>query len=185
MKKYISILRGINVSGQKKIKMADLKSLYEQLGFKNIVTYIQSGNVIFDSSTTNKADLKTKIEAAIEKTYHFHVPVEIRTNRELENIIKNCPFGSVDLEEDGTKVLVTFLSSAPSKAKITDIQQYVVAPEELVVRKNEVYLYCPNGYGRSKLSNTFLEKKLGIDATTRNWKSVHKLYELSLQENCM
>lgn len=181
MDKYISILRGINVSGQKKIKMADLKSLYEQLDFKNVVTYIQSGNVIFNSATTSRTDLKTKIEAAIENKYHFHVPVEIRTNHELEDIIKNCPFGSVNLEKDGTKVLVTFLSSAPSKAKITEIQQYVVLPEELVVRKNEVYLYCPNGYGRSKLSNTFLEKKLGVAATTRNWKSVHKLYELSIQ----
>ncbi len=178
--KYISILRGINVSGQKKIKMADLKSMYELLGFQNVVTYIQSGNVVFDTKVKNKADLKTMIEDAIEKKYKFHAPVEIRTNRDIENIIKNIPFGSVDLVEDGTKVLVTFLSSKPSEAKVSDIQKYVVAPEKLVVRGKEVYLYCPNGYGRSKLSNTFLEHKLEVEATTRNWKSVHKLYELSV-----
>ena len=179
--KYISILRGINVSGQKKIKMVDLKSLYELLGFQDVVTYIQSGNVIFDAAVKNKADLKAKIEEAIEEKYKFHVSVEIRTNREIGDIIKNCPFGSVDLAEDGTKVLVTFLFSKPSEVRVSDIQKYVVAPEKLVVRGKEIYLYCPKGYGKSKLSNTFLEHKLGVEATTRNWKSVHKLYELSVQ----
>jgi uncharacterized protein (DUF1697 family) len=86
----------------------------------------------------------------------------------------------VDLVEDGTKVLVTFLSSKPSEVRVVDIQKYVVAPEKLVVRGKEVYLYCPNGYGKSKLSNTFLEHKLGVEATTRNWKSIHKLHELSV-----
>jgi uncharacterized protein (DUF1697 family) len=179
--KYISILRGINVSGQKKINMTDLKSLYELLGFQNVVTYIQSGNVIFDAAVTNKTDLKARIEKTIEEKYEFHVPVEIRTNHEMSNIIKNCPFGSVDLVEDGTKILVTFLSSKPSEAMVSDIQKYVVAPEKLVIRGKEVYLYCPNGYGKSKLSNTFLEHKLGVEATTRNWKSLHKLNELSVQ----
>ena len=179
--RYISILRGINVSGQKKIIMGDLKSLYELMGFQNVVTYIQSGNVIFDATIKNKADLKTKIEEAIEKNYKFYVPVEIRTNREIADIIKNCPFGSVDLVADGTKILVAFLSSKPSEVRLSDIQKYVVGPEKLIVRGTEVYLNCPNGYGKSKLSNTFLEHKLGVAATTRNWKSVHTLYELSLQ----
>ena len=178
--KYISILRGINVSGQKKIKMSDLKSLYELLSFQNVVTYIQSGNAIFDATVKNKVDLKAKIEEAIEEKYKFHVPVEIRTRREIGDIIKSCPFGLVDLVEDGTKVLVTFLSSKPSEVRFFDIQKYVVAPEKLVVRGKEAYLYCPNGYGKSKLSNTFLEHKLGVKATTRNWKSIHKLYELSV-----
>jgi len=179
--KYISILRGINVSGQKKIKMGNLNSLYESLDFQNVVTYIQSGNVIFDATIKNKADLKTKIEEAIAKKYKFHVPVEIRTNREIGDILKNCPFGSVDLLGYGTKVLVTFLSSKPSEVRVSDIQKCVVAPEKLVLRGKEVYLYCPNGFGKSKLSNTFLEHKLGVEATTRNWKSVHKLYELSIE----
>ena len=178
--KYVSILRGINVSGQKKIKMADLKYLYELLDFQSVVTYIQSGNVIFDAPVKNKSDLKKKIVEAIEEKYKFHVPVEIRTNREIRDIIRNCPFGSVDLVQDGTKVLITFLSSKPSKDRVSDIQKYVVAPEKLVARGKEVYLYCPNGYGKSKLSNTFLEHKLGVEATTRNWKTIHKLYELSV-----
>ena len=76
--------------------------------------------------------------------------------------------------------MATFLSSKPAEVKISDIQKYVVAPEKLVVRGKEAYLYCPNGYGKSKLSNTFLENKLRVGAITRNWKSVHKLYELSM-----
>ncbi len=178
--KYISIIRGINVSGQKKIKMVDLKSLYELLGFQSVVTYIQSGNVIFDTDSGDKSELKEKIERTIEEKYAFHAPVDIRTSRELADIINNNPLGPVDLAKDGIKVLVTFLSAKPATAKIADIQQYVAAPEQLFVIGTEVYLYCPNGYGKSKLSNNFLERKLGVGATTRNWKSVFKLYELSL-----
>ncbi len=179
MQKYISILRGINVSGQKKIKMADLKSTYENLGFQNVVTYIQSGNVIFNAERQSRIELVSTIEALIEETYHFHVPVQIRTNSEFESIIQGCPFGAVDIDRDGTKVLVTFLSSAPEETAIAGIQEYVAAPEKLVIIGTEVYLYCPNGYGKSKLSNVFVEKKLGVEATTRNWKTVLKLYQLS------
>jgi len=178
--KYISLLRGINVSGQKKIKMADLKSLYESLDFKNVVTYIQSGNVIFDAAVKNKSDMKIKLEEAIEESYKFHVPVEVLTNADIRDIIKKYHFGSVDLAEDGTKVLVTFLSSKPAEDRVSDIKKYVTPPEKLIVQEKEAYLYCPNCYGKSKLSNTFLENKLGVKATTRNLKTVHKLYELSV-----
>ena len=177
---YISLLRGINVSGQKKIKMADLKSLYESLGFQEVTTYIQSGNVVFHATVKSQSALKKKIEGAIEKKYHFHVPVEIRTHREIRAIIENCPFHSVDLAKEGTKILVAFLSSKPPEDRISHIQKYVSSSEELVVRGREVYLYCPNGFGKSKLSNNFLEHKLGVEATTRNWKSVNKLSELSV-----
>lgn len=178
--KYISILRGINVSGHKKIKMADLKSLYELLGFQNVLTYIQSGNVIFDTEAKSKTDLKARIEKAIEEKYGFHVPVVIRTDLEIANIVKNNPLGPINLAKDGSKVLVTLLSSKPAKNKIHDIQKTVAAPEELVVKGEEAYLHCPNGYGRSKLSNNFIERILGVEATTRNLKTVHKLHELSL-----
>ena len=178
--KYVSILRGINVSGQKKIKMSDLKTLYETLGFKNVMTYIQSGNVIFESSDKNQSRIKTLIEDAIEKKYEFSVPVVIRTNAEIGGLLKNSPFGAIDLAEEGTKVLVTFLGNTPDKDDVSNVRDYVVLPEKLVVKGREVYVYCPNGYGKSKLSNTFLENKLRVEATTRNWKTVHKLYELSV-----
>ena len=177
--KYISILRGINVSGQKKIKMADLKALYEAQGFESVTTYIQSGNVIFESKSTNKADLRKVIEKAIEEKYSFYVPVDIRTHQELKEIVNNCPYEEAKAEENGTKILVTFLQSTPEKENQEWLLEYVKPPERLTIQNCEVYLYCPNGYGKSKLTNTFLESKLGVSATTRNWKSVKTLHELS------
>ena len=178
--KYISLLRGINVSGQKKILMQDLKSLFENLEFKNVITYIQSGNVIFDSPEKNKDALKNKIEIAINQHYKFKVPTEIRTHVEIQNIIKNCPFKSIDFPENGTKILVSFLSATPSKTHVKDLEQFVISPEKLIIKNKEAYLYCPNGYGKSKLTNNFLEKKLAVKATTRNWKSIQKIRELSM-----
>jgi len=176
--KYTSILRGINVSGQKKIKMADLKSLYEKLGFENIITYIQSGNVIFDSDITSDQDLIAQIEKAIEKQYGFFVPVDLRIKSDLEQIITQCPFDEAQDENYLTKVLVIFLDKEPEQKRVDDLVSYVKSPEKLVVIGKQVYLLCPNGYGRSKLTNTFIEKKLNRCATTRNWKSVNKLNEL-------
>ncbi len=173
--KYISILRGINVSGKNKIIMTDLKALYESLGYKNVVTYIQSGNVIFETNKKNTV----KIIEAIEQQYEFHVPIEIRTSLEMKNVIKHCPFGKVDLSKDGTKVLVTFLNEVPDKNKMSKLLGKVFLPEKMIVHGREVYLFCPNGYGESKFSNVFIEKNIDVSATTRNWKSVHKLYELS------
>jgi uncharacterized protein (DUF1697 family) len=178
--KYISILRGINVSGQKKIKMADLKALFEAHGFEDVTTYIQSGNVFFETrKVLNTEDLKKTIEKSIEEKYAFRVPVDIRTHQELELIIKNCPYEEAMSEENGTKILVTFLQCIPSIQKQELLLEYVRPPEKLTFQGSEVYLYCPNGYGTSKLTNTFLEKKLDVSATTRNWKSVKKLYALS------
>ena len=176
---YISILRGINVGGQKSIKMNGLVSLYESLGFQNAVAYIQSGNVVFNAAGTIASAVREKIETAIQEKYKFHVAVEIRTHQQVGDIIQNCPFGNVDLDNDGTKVLVTFLSEKPQNAKVAEVQKYVNEPEQLVVRDTEVYLFCPNGYGKSKLSNVFLEQKLGVEATTRNCKTICKLFELS------
>ena len=178
--KYISLLRGINVSGKNTIKMVELKSLYESLGFTDIITYIQSGNVVFNSNKKDKAKLEETIEDAIEAEYKFRVPVNIRSKDEFKNIIAKNPFGTIDPVKDGTKFLVTFLYSKPALKLIAELQNYVVKPEQLVAESKQLYLYCPNGYGKSKLSNTFIERKLGVKATTRNWKSVCNLYDLSI-----
>ncbi len=178
--KYVSMLRGINVSGQKKINMADLKSLYEDSGFKHAETYIQSGNVVFNLQEKKlKNNIEKIIETAIQTEYGFDVPVLIRTHDEISRVIQHCPFTSIDLEKEGSKILVTFLSSSPSVEAIKNIQPYVAVSESLFVHGTEIYLHCPEGYGRSKLSNVFLEKKMDVVATTRNWKTVCKLHELS------
>jgi len=177
--KYISLLRGINVSGKKKIIMKDLKALYESLGLKDVLTYIQSGNVIFKSDEAETI-LIEKIEKAIAQQYGFDVPVQVREVEVFENLIAECPFEELDLIEEGTRVLVTFLSSVPSEEHVDKLMSYVKEPERLVLVGREVYLYCPNGYGKTKLSNVFIEKKLCVSATTRNWKSVLKLHEMGL-----
>jgi len=175
---YISILRGINVSGQKKIKMADLKSLYEELGFNNVVTYIQSGNIIFSNSDGAEVDLKFQIEKAIERKYKFFVPVVIRRKYEILDVINNIPFENIDLGQNEAKVFVTFLSEKPLKPRIGELMRHVNPPEEMVICNKEIYLYCPDGYGKTKLSNVFIERKLDVVATTRNWKTIKKLYTL-------
>lgn len=172
---YISMLRGINVSGQKKIKMEELKKLYESLGFKNVQTYIQSGNVIFDFSDTNISKLINKIEQKIKKSFNFDVPVLIRTKNDLQKLIANNPF----TKKDSSKLYVTFLSDTPIKSPLDEITKIKDKSEEFIISGKEIYLFYPNGYGRSKLTNNYFERKLKLSATTRNWKTVNKLLELS------
>ena len=177
MKSYISLLRGINVAGQKKILMADLKALYISLGFCDVQTYIQSGNVVF-SSELGVYEIVTLIEKAISKEYGFDVPVQVREVAVFEKLIAECPFSELDLVEEGTRVMVTFLANLPNEENVAKLMTYVKESERLVLHGRQIYLHCPNGYGKTKLSNTFIEKKLDVTATTRNWKSVVKLCDL-------
>ena len=174
---YISLLRGINVAGQKKIRMSDLKALYISLGFYDVQTYIQSGNVIFGSEQ-GVDEIVTLIEKAISKQYGFEVPVQVCKVEVFEKLIVECPFRELDLVEEGTRVMVTFLENLPNEENVAKLMTYVKEPERLVLHGRQIYLHCPNGYGKTKLSNAFIEKKLGVTATTRNWKSVLKLCEL-------
>lgn len=175
MKSFISMLRGINVGGQKKVRMADLKSLYETLGFGNVQTYVQSGNVVFDSPEENAARLQKSIEAQIEKAFGFSVPVLIRTADDFKRILESHPFKN----EEAIRVLVTFLYEHPEASKLEDLSRYKDKVDQFAVGEQEIFLFCPGGYGKTKLSNTFFENKLDVIATTRNWKSVNALYEMA------
>ena len=175
MKTYISMLRGINVSGQKKIKMKDLKKLYEVLEFSDVETYIQSGNVVFKSSNTDISGLITKIQKKIQRTFGFDVSVLIRTKDELQKLIENTPFS----KKDTSKLHITFLSDSPIDISTEEINNAKDKAEEFSIASREIYLFCPNGYGKSKLSNTFFERKLGVSATTRNWKTVNTLFDMA------
>jgi len=169
------MLRGINVSGQKKIRMADLRTLYESLGLINVQSYLQSGNVVFDSEEENVEKLRDSIEAQIESTYGFSVPVLIRTSEDFQRVIENHPFA----EEEAIRVLVTFLYERPDKSKLEDLSHHEDKVDQFAIGKQEIFLFCPGGYGRTKLSNNFFEKNLSVVATTRNWKSVNALYEMA------
>lgn len=179
MKTYNSILRGINVSGQKKVLMTDLKALYESLGFEDVTTYIQSGNVIFKTSLqSSNLNLAKKIEDAILKKYNFDVPVIIRSIEEIENVISANPFLK-ETEINTEKLHVTFLADAPDKASLESIKNFDYPPDKFFIIGKEVFLHCPVSYGETKLSNKFFENQLKVSATTRNWKTINKLLEIA------
>jgi uncharacterized protein (DUF1697 family) len=178
MHSYISMLRGINVSGQKPVKMTALKTLYESVGVHDVATYIQSGNVVFKSSK-NDASLVRTIEAAIEDTFGFGVSVVIRRSDEMEAVLRACPFIGRDTTNIG-RLYVTFLSAVPSAACMAALHAVPLKTnDEFIVSGREVFLHCPDGYGNTQLSNTFFEKHLKLPATTRNWKTVNTLYAMA------
>lgn len=168
------MLRGINVSGQKIIKMSDLQSLFEELKFKNIRTYIQSGNVIFECNKSNPNDLAKRIEEKIFQHYKFEVPAIIRHRNEITNILNNNPF-ITKRNEDIDKLYVTFLSDEPKSEDINKLQTITHDSDEFEISGQEIFIFCPNGYGRTKLTNNLFENKLKLKATTRNWKTIEKL----------
>jgi len=182
MSTIISILRGINVSGKNKIPMAELKAMYEGLKFKNITTYIQSGNVIFSATENDTKGLTKKIEQGILKKFGFNVPVIARTIDELQTAIKKNPFlknKDIDLE----KLHVTFLEDIPPADGLKKVMEYNYEPDRFTIIGKEVYLHCPNGYGNTKFTNTFFESKLKVRATTRNWRTTNELLKIALNTN--
>ncbi|EMN23920.1 DUF1697 domain-containing protein [Leptospira kirschneri] len=175
MKTYIALLRGINVSGQKKILMKDLSSIFESLGFMNVKTYIQSGNVLFQDKSKNVKELIALIEKKIREVFGFEVIVFIRSKEEFKAIIQSNPFS----KKDSNRIYVSFLNESKKNLDLTEIETVKIKGEELVIQNKEIYFFSPKGYGVSKLSNNFLEKKLNVSATTRNWKTVITLSELT------
>jgi len=177
METYISILRGINV-GNKQVNMKELKALFEGLGFERVQTYIQSGNVIFQKEKTSELDLVGQLEKAISSKFGFDVPVIVRDTKEWEKTVNNNPFlKEKDIKTD--KLHVTFLSEEPEKSNLDKANSYNYEPDRFIIIGKDVYVYCPNGYGITKINNAFFESKLKVSATTRNWKTVNELYKLS------
>lgn len=175
---FISLLRGINVSGQKRIRMEELLNLYESLGFTNVTTYIQSGNVVFGTGGEDTTGLAPRIESAIEQAFGFSVVVFNRQSADFQRILAGNPF-LIDRQEDPAKLHVTFLYHPPDAARLEEL---VVPPgetAEFVLGEQEIFLYYPDGYGRTKFSNNTIERKLALPATTRNWNTVRALYDLA------
>ncbi len=178
MEIYISILRGINVGGQKSVKMDALREVFEKLGFKNVLTYVQSGNIIFHYRSEEPRAIEQKIQKQIKSVFGFDVPVIVLTLRTLKRIIDSNPFHE-DQEKEKSFLHCTFLGSAPENYDLENILSKKTGQEEIVFTNEAVYLYCPHGYGKTKLNNNFLENKLQVSATTRNWKTTLKLLELA------
>ena len=175
---YIALLRGINVSGHKPVKMERLRAALAELGCQNLATYIQSGNVVFTSPPGSLPVLTRKIEAKILTEFGFAVPVFLTTAAALAAVLEQNPLLK-DPTVDPGKLHVTFLSGDPP-ATARELLQPLAAPaEQLRIVGPVIYLYCPAGYGQTRLANGTIEKKLAVGATTRNWQTVNKLLAMA------
>jgi uncharacterized protein (DUF1697 family) len=166
----VALLRAVNVGGRK-LPMADLRELVESLGFSDVRTYIQSGNVVFSSS---RAPTPTVLEAAIEQRFGLIVDVILRSAAQLERALEQDPFPAADR----ARVHVGFMASKPGAAVVRGIDADSFAPEAFAVVGAELYLHLPNGMGRTKLPDYVL-RRLKVPTTLRNWKTVTKLAELA------
>jgi len=174
----ISMLRGVNVGGHNKIKMDALRALYEFLKLRDAQTYVQSGNVIFSTDERDISRLAKRIEDGIERKFGFRPDEILRTAAEMRDVIARNPFAKRRGIEPG-KLLVSFLASDPGEEARKKLRQMKFDPEELWVEGREVYIYFPNGMGRSKLPWAGLDKMLKTPATGRNWNSVTKMLEMA------
>ena len=170
---WVALLRGINLGARNKVSMADLRDLFRDLGAEDVTTYVQSGNVVFRSPGA-RDELVQAIESEIRSRTGIDLTVVLRTNEELARLVAGNPFAR---QPDPTKLHVTFLASPPDRGRVQALAEKRFEPDEFRVTQDAVYLHCPNGYGRSKLSNAFFEKHLAVVATTRNWRTVTTLAE--------
>jgi uncharacterized protein (DUF1697 family) len=155
--------------------MADLKIIFEELGCINIQTYIQSGNVSYKTSETNISQI---IRTSIQQKFGFEVPVQVFNSDRIRLIVSANPFLK-DRTADVRFLHVTFLDSIPNKQLVELLEETRFKNEEFRIIENIVYLFCPNGYGKAKLNNNLLERKLKVSATTRNWKTALKIASMT------
>jgi uncharacterized protein (DUF1697 family) len=178
MTTFTSLLRGINVGGHNKIKMVDLRLLYESLGFEQVRPYIQSGNVVFQTAEKNSKKMENTISNAIKYTFGHDVAVLLRTKKELEAIVKNNPFTKKDADAFKNSYIFFFDKQADNEAVKNLMVKVADWPEFFVVDKDHAYLYAPNGYGQTKLNSNFVERQLKVKMTARNWNTVNVLLEM-------
>lgn len=173
----IALIRGINVTGHRKLPMAELRELCSEIGLADSVTYIQSGNVLFRSSAA-EGSIERKIASAIADRYGYTVSVLVRDPDYLHRVVAANPFG----EKDEKFLHVTLLSGIPDEEAINELSAADYGQDGFVAGERAVYVHCPSGYGTTKLTNNFFEAKLGVSATTRNWRTMNKLIGLALDK---
>jgi uncharacterized protein (DUF1697 family) len=177
MRTYIAVLRGVNVGGNV-LKMERLRELWSELGFKNVRTYVQSGNVVFEAESS-RARFGPTIEPKLAGETRLPVSVIVRSATEMGKLIAINPFLN-EADIDRAKLHVTFLASAPTKESLVKLNGINAAGDRFHASGKEIYLHCPDGYGNTKLSNNALEKALSVRATTRNWNTVTTLYQMAV-----
>ena len=177
MPRYVALLRGINVGGNKKVPMAQLRELMEGLGHTDVATLLQSGNAVFTCKEKSAAKVVKQLEAAIAGEFGFEVSVVLRTRDELAAAIQANPLPGA--EDAPSQFLVTFLSDVPDPKRLQAIDPAAYLPDEFRVVGREIYARFPNGLRDSKLAGVLGGPKLGVTPTARNWSTVTKLLELA------
>ena len=172
---YIALLRGINVGGHKRVPMAELRETLTKIGFRDVQTYIQSGNVIFQHESTKKDKIEATIQDIILSAFGFEVPVIIKTPKEVNAIFNTCPFNDIQKE----KSYFMLLNKAPNPELIIEMQKLTYENEVFKITNDCIYFYSSFGYGRTKFNSNFFERKLQVISTARNYKTMIKLLSLS------
>lgn len=176
MTKYVALLRGINVGPAKRIAMAGLRDLFAELGFTDIRTYLQSGNIVFSAPDRTPDVLANQIETAIERELRLAVACLVRTSDELRSVIGGNPFrGKIT---DGSKMMVLFLSKAPTGKLRAVHDPSKLSPDEIRLRERVIYQWCPEGLLAAPDVSAFVMKHWKVAVTVRNWNTVQKLAEL-------
>jgi uncharacterized protein (DUF1697 family) len=174
---YVAMLRGINVGGNKRIKMDRLRASFEALGFEQAQTYIQSGNVVFKAGKPAPAALSKKIEERIVMDFGFSAPVILRTSQEMAETIANNPY----LKEpgiDSEKLHVMFLAEVPTPDAFKELARLTTKPDRSLSSGKEIYFHLPNGVAHSSLANNPIERRLLKFATLRNWRTANALHQM-------
>jgi uncharacterized protein (DUF1697 family) len=174
---HAALLRGINVGGKNMLPMRDLAQMFAAAGCGDVRTYIQSGNVVFTAPADVVARLAADIAKRIETGFGIRVPVVLRSADELARVAMCNPFLGRDADTDALHVM--FLADAPSAGAVAGLDARRSPPDEFAVVGRDVYLRCPNGVAKTKLTNAYFDSKLGTTSTARNWRTVQKLVELT------
>ncbi|MDE2938770.1 MAG: DUF1697 domain-containing protein [Chloroflexota bacterium] len=173
----IALLRGINVGGKNRLQMKELAAMFVDAGCEDVRTYIQSGNVLFRSEPALNGEVRALVSAAILSRFGYNVPIITRTSQELGDVVRDNPFVGTGADVD--KLHVVFLADQPETASAESLDPDRSPGDEFMAAGREVYLHCPDGFARTKLTNSYFDSRLSTISTTRNWKTVLKLQELA------
>lgn len=176
MTTYILLFRGINVGGKRTIKMAELKACLAEIGLENVQTYIQSGNVVFQSDRDNHDALSADISACVGQQFGFQPSLMLLTQETLNQAIAQCPFEQS--AENGKLLHFYFLANQPQSNALTKLNDVKADSESISLSERTLYLLAPDGIGRSTLVKQ-MEKRLDVSATGRNWNTVNQLQAIT------
>lgn len=174
---HVALLRGINVGGKHRLRMASLKEIFENAGATEVATYIQSGNVVFHCPASKLEGVVRGVEKEIEKREGFEVPIVTRTAEELAEIVKTNPFD--DGSADPKALHVMILADEPKRSAVENLDPDRSPPDRFEVIGAEIFLHCPNGVARTKLTTSYFDAQLDTTSTMRNWRTVLKLLEMA------